>query len=255
MKQTPKTESDLRIIPVLLVWLAFFILIVLVQSVRGLMQVQAEGFSDSLRIFLQAAIGASLWFPALGLWWLARRAVRGCSWRRAGIGLAGLVVLVVLFYAEEDWRGWHAWKNCKREIEAKGTVLDWDKLIPPPVPDDQNFFKAPKMAEWFVKIQSVLTNELTQGLVIPDTTATNLNETASVKYLAWSAHFEPDFDLLREALKRPYARMDGDYSKPFEQPIPNFVAVRVVAQTLAQRATQLAARPAGQGAGGFDAVA
>ena len=56
------------------------------------------------------------------------------------------------------------------------------------------------------------------------------------KYLAWSDQFEPDFDLIREALKRPYARMDGDYSVPYEIPIPNFVAVRVVAQTLAQRA-------------------
>jgi len=41
---------------------------------------------------------------------------------------------------------------------------------------------------------------------------------------------------MREALKRPYARMDGDYSIPYQIPIPNFVAVRIVAQTLAQRA-------------------
>ena len=49
-----------------------------------------------------------------------------------------------MFYAEEDWRGKSAWKNCKRELEAKGAVLDWDKYIPPPVADDQNFFKAPR---------------------------------------------------------------------------------------------------------------
>ena len=151
MNPTPKNESGLRIIPLLLVWLALFILIVLVQTVRGFMQAQAEGLSDSLRIFLQAAIGASLLFPALGLWWLARRVVRGCSWRRVGVGLGAFVLLIAGFYVEEDWRGLHAWQNCKREIEAKGTVLDWDKLIPPPVPDDQNFFKAPKMAEWFVR--------------------------------------------------------------------------------------------------------
>jgi hypothetical protein len=30
--------------------------------------------------------------------------------------------------------------------------------------------------------------------------------------------------------------MEGDYSKPFEQPIPNFITVRTVAQTLVQRA-------------------
>jgi len=114
-------------------------------------------------------------------------------------------------------------------------VLDWDKYIPPPVPDDQNFFKAPKMADWFVKTRSSLTNELTQRMLNVDTVATNLNETAAAKYLAWSDQFEPDFDLIREALKRPYARMDGDYAVPYEIPIPNFVASRSLAQVLAQR--------------------
>ncbi len=30
--------------------------------------------------------------------------------------------------------------------------------------------------------------------------------------------------------------MDGDYSRPFEIPIPNFISVRIVSQTLVQRA-------------------
>ena len=46
----------------------------------------------------------------------------------------------------------------------------------------------------------------------------------------------PDFDMILEALKRPYARMDGDYTRPLEMPLPNFLTVRSVAQTLAQRA-------------------
>jgi hypothetical protein len=156
--------------------------------------------------------------------------------RRAIIVLGGFALLIALFYAEEDWRGWRAWKNCKRELEAKGAVLDWDKFIPPPVPDDQNFFAAPKMAEWFVKNRKASTNELTARLRKAETTAKITDETAARKYLAWSDQFEPDFDLIREALKRPYARMDGDYSIPYEIPIPNFVVVRIVAQTLAQRA-------------------
>src|SRR5471032_484491 len=157
--------------------------------------------------------------------------------RRILVGIAVLATLVALLYAEEDWRGKRAWENCKRELEAKGAVLDWDAYIPPPVPDDQNFFKAPKMQEWFVRINGLPnTNYLTERLRNPDTTATNLNETAASKYLAWSDQFEPDFDLIREALKRPYARMDGDYSIPYEIPIPNFIPARIVAQTLAQRA-------------------
>lgn len=61
-------------------------------------------------------------------------------------------------------------------------------------------------------------------------------QTTAADYLAWSDQFQPDFDLIREALKRPSARIDGDYSQPFSVPILNFVAVRMNAQTLAQRA-------------------
>jgi hypothetical protein len=151
-----------------------------------------------------------------------------------------IALLIAFFYAEEDWRGKCAWENYKRELEAKGEILDWNKLVPPPVPDDQNFFKAPKMADWFIRPDDwrhpSLTNELTERLRNADTTATNLTEIAATKYLAWSDQFEPQYDLIREALKRPYARMDGNYSDPLEIPIPNFVAVRSLAQVLAQRA-------------------
>jgi hypothetical protein len=153
--------------------------------------------------------------------------------RRVLVTLAILATLVAIFYTEEDWRGKHAWEKCKRELEAKGLVLDWDKFIPPPVPDDQNFFKAPKMAEWFVG-RGV--TEFSKRLSNTNTTATITTESAARNYLAWSDQFEPDFDLIREALKRPYAWMDGDYTQPIAIPIPNFVTSRALAKTLAQRA-------------------
>jgi hypothetical protein len=162
--------------------------------------------------------------------------------RRILTTLAILATLATIFYTEEDWRGIHAWKNCKRELEAKGMVLDWEKFIPPPVPDDQNFFKAPKMAEWFMGRNTtndlyLRINDQKYAAINRSVGAGNLIATvASAKeYLAWSDQFEPDFDTMREALKRPYTRMGGDYSRPYEIPIPNFVTMRVVAQTLAQR--------------------
>jgi hypothetical protein len=191
--------------------------------------------------FLFSVIGAAL---LLGLWWLIRWPF--ASWRnfrRTLVGLAAFATLAAVFYTEENWRGKRAWENCKAELEAKGVVLDWNKFIPPPVPDDQNFFKAPKMAEWFVGRNR--TNDLLvrmsdkkfEKATGSATAATNLIATtaAAKEYLAWSEQFEPDFDLIREALKRPYARMNGDYSRPFEISIPNFVAMRMIAQTLAQR--------------------
>ena len=161
----------------------------------------------------------------------------GWRWpQRILIALAVLATVVAIFYTEEDWRGKRAWENCKRELEAKGAVLDWDKFIPPPVPDEENFFKAPKMQEWFVRVPfRTPTNELsglsTNGL----STAIITNENVAADYLKWSDQFQPQFDQIREALKRPYARMDGDYSQPYEIPIPNFVTVRSLVQVLGQR--------------------
>jgi len=168
--------------------------------------------------------------------------VKALKW--ISISLAGLIALILIFYAEEDWRGKRAWENCKRELEAKGEILDWNKFIPPPVPDDQNFFAASKMQEWFVEDWHSNTNELADCLqsANKDLTqsagaATNLIVTAedAKKYLAWSDQFKPNFDLIREALKLPYARMDGDYRDPLIIPIPNFVTVRTFTQVLSQR--------------------
>ena len=84
-------------------------------------------------------------FQPLFRWFFSWRVLR-----RFVAGFAVLVTLVALFYAEEDWRGKRAWEKYKHELESKGAVLDWAAYIPPPVPDDQNIFKAPRMTEWFV---------------------------------------------------------------------------------------------------------
>ena len=157
--------------------------------------------------------------------------------RRVLISLAVFATLIALFYTEEDWRGKRAWESCRRELEAKGAVFDWGTRIPPPVPDDQNIFKAPKMARWFVGRGS---NDLSQRLVNPRTSTispTNAIQTEvdARDYLAWSDQFSPDFDLIRAALKRPYARIDCDYAQPMTVLAPNFLTVRIVVQTLAQR--------------------
>jgi hypothetical protein len=45
-----------------------------------------------------------------------------------------------------------------------------------------------------------------------------------------------DFDLVRKALERPFARIDCDYQQPFGIAIPNFVNIREAARILSQRA-------------------
>ncbi len=66
--------------------------------------------------------------------------------RRTLFGLACLVTLIALIYAEEDWRGWHAWQKFKHEWEARGEHFDFASVVPPPVPDEQNFALTPIVA-------------------------------------------------------------------------------------------------------------
>lgn len=61
-----------------------------------------------------------------------------------------LLALLCLGYFEENWRGKHAWARIKRELEAKGALIDWTNYIPATIPESQNFFDAPSMQSWFV---------------------------------------------------------------------------------------------------------
>jgi hypothetical protein len=74
-------------------------------------------------------------------------------WRRTLFALACLATLIALFYAEEDWRGWHAWNKFKHQWEAKGEKFNFADFVPPPVPDNQNFALAPI---WVESMKAVL---------------------------------------------------------------------------------------------------
>jgi hypothetical protein len=94
------------------------------------------------------ALGCILCFvvsiPAFVLAWIppVRRLFAWVlRWRFLVLGC--LVTLVALFYAIEDWRGRYAWQSYKRAWEAKGERFDLASLVPPAVPNDQNFFETP----------------------------------------------------------------------------------------------------------------
>ncbi|HEX4265483.1 MAG TPA: hypothetical protein VH597_14200 [Verrucomicrobiae bacterium] len=181
-------------------------------------------------IFLMMGLVLSL-IPRTRLW-------AGWILRRWFFCLAVFLTLVALFYVEENWRGWRALDRVNRELEARGIVLDWDKFIPPAVPDNQNVFKAPQMQEWFVgrgpdKLTELLQNP--KNFPIWGSARTIDSEADARAYLAWSDQLQPQFTMIRDALKRPCSRMDGDYSNMLTVPIPNFVAIRDLARTLAQR--------------------
>lgn len=298
-----------------------------------------------------AATGVS---PDIGRWRTARRLL---------LVLAAAATFIAIFYTVENWRGRREWENRRRELEAKGEVLDWASYVPAPVPDGQNFFEAPKMREWFIKPPSAayphLANAtngprpfspgqqnqhkdvdlvLAEVRVVTEPAAPNpegsevvmrLDDPASreraamqveeavgpyligangsiillarasdqqktarwvvqtdtspsssmlsllfhpnsrrnlhgilessawgieqvgkdlfhvvlkkpvygaAEYLAWTDQLKPNFDLVRQALQRPYARIDCDYALPFAIDIPNFINLRTASQTLSMRA-------------------
>jgi hypothetical protein len=287
---------------------------------------------------------------------------RPAGWRiarRLLLAAAAVATLIAVFYTVENWRGKRAWENRRRELETKGEVVDWMACIPAPVPDDKNFFKAPKMQEWFVResfatlrsqpanepnpfalaprkdtnlvlaeVKVVASNtsadsqpanarlrfddpaareqaaklldealgpcvmgamgcvliaqpleQFKPRLVLQSDTVPTVKELTALfprnpltnsalalsdinisyfqvdwsgsntfrvslrapvygaaDYLSWTESLTANFDLVRKALERPYARIDCDYQLPFAIGIPNFVRIRQVVQILAQRA-------------------
>jgi hypothetical protein len=169
------------------------------------------------------------------------------SWRvarRSLITVAILATLIAAIYSFENWRGQRAWEKCKRDLIAAGYEMDWNKLIPPPIPDEQNIFKPPHMQDWLARFSSRAVQDTNSfPFQLKHSSAPYFgkesritNAVEAVAFLEWSHQFEPEFNLISTALQRPYARMDGNYSRPFEIPIPNFVALRNFAQTFTQRA-------------------
>jgi hypothetical protein len=152
--------------------------------------------------------------------------------------------LVAIIYARVNWHGRQEWENCKREMAARGEVLDWSFYLPAPVPDDQNIFKAPNMTEWFGDDRNILdapldhrvTNSFARRYANPDSTAEIKTPAAAAGYLAWSDQFQADFATIAAALKRPFARTVADYSQPFSITFPNAASLHAVVDTLVQRA-------------------
>lgn len=92
---------------------------------------------------------------------------RKLGWRllRWGfIGLAVLVTLAAVLVTEENWRAKRDWENYKLAAAARGERLDMASVIPPAVPDEQNFFCAPIVAEAFYANLKSAQAESNQGV-------------------------------------------------------------------------------------------
>ncbi len=96
---------------------------------------------------LSGIVGAVVATVFAGLWAFIRWLCCWKNFRRFLFVCACLATLIALGYAEEDWRGWHDWTKFKHQWEAKGEKFDWASVVPPTVPDDENFAMAPIWVE------------------------------------------------------------------------------------------------------------
>ena len=125
-------------------WLVLLMATFLIVFVVGLMSNWPRYSSEWLpAIFFAAILSIVIATVVLGLWAFLRWLFCWRNFMRFLLGAACFAAVVALFYAEEDWRGKHDWETFKRRWEAKGERFDRASVVPPPVPDDQNFAMAP----------------------------------------------------------------------------------------------------------------
>ena len=118
----------------------FLVILTISFFLPGGLRTNSDLLLASIFFLLVSTIVATIF---VGLWSLLRWMFSAKNFRRSLFAVACLATLVALFYAEEDWRGWHAWNQFKHKWEAKGEKFDWQSVVPPPVPDDRNFAFSP----------------------------------------------------------------------------------------------------------------
>jgi hypothetical protein len=72
-------------------------------------------------------------------------------WKALGFTALGLITLLALFYAVENWRGARAWKEVRDQLRAQGEPLSFAELVPPMPPEDENFAMTPHFRGAFDK--------------------------------------------------------------------------------------------------------
>jgi hypothetical protein len=80
--------------------------------------------------------------------------------RLVGIAAIALALVVVVFYAEEDWRGRRAWQKCRQQISKNGDSLEMP--LPPSIPNDKNFAASPIIAQLYSNFMDTNGNLLNQ---------------------------------------------------------------------------------------------
>lgn len=178
---------------------------------------------------------------------------------RLAWSFAWLVTLVCLVLAFEGWRGFRAWTGYEAELIAKGDSPAPSAVIPPRIPDADNFAATPVVRNWFdeafqASVYDLVPNR-SMGASPPSRgnwqrgTRTTMEEyadylenghpsigSAPERVLHALSRFEPVLNELRMAGERSGSRFPIDYEKGYEARLPHLVAMQKLSVVLSLRA-------------------
>jgi len=167
---------------------------------------------------------------------------------------ACLTTLAALLVVEENWRAKRAWESYRAGKEARGERLDMQPLIPPPVPDDQNFAMTPLLKPMFPEAPSTYASDLAKKLDFPHPkdqkavalgnrlTGERFDPAAWKAYfgdedvLPWIQKFDPELREISEASRLPYSRFPVAYEKGFAVTLPHLNVLMKLSKLYAVRA-------------------
>jgi hypothetical protein len=177
--------------------------------------------------------------------------------------VAAISGIMVLFVAQENWRGRRALEKQKQALQAQGEVLDYAHSLPPSVPEAENFAKTPLLVaigykdsvdsnEWN-RISSIAVGSYTRDMLSgqrndlegcqaylrshTNVTLSSDSTNPAADVVQGMESLNQQFDELRAATQRAYAQFPADPSTPFHGSVPNFVAIRCLSQDFSMLAS------------------
>ena len=155
----------------------------------------------------------------------------------------GIFILLAALVAQSlKWAGRSGWENWKAKWEAKGEKFDIASVIPPKVPDHQNFAKSQFFAPLFDHdADSPKFNEARDRFDIK--TASSLRyawrKGKHRDFVVWeSAFYESDLAKLADDLKRPHCRFNIRYEDGFAAVLPHLSTMKNAATLFALSSAQ-----------------
>ena len=170
--------------------------------------------------------------------WLISGRIQKRIWVSIGI----FILLAALVAQSLKWAGRSGWENWKAKWEVKGEKFDIASVIPPKVPDHQNFAKSQFFAPLFDHdADSPKFNEARDRFDIK--TASSLRyawrKGKHRDFVVWeSAFYESELAKLADDLKRPHCRFNIRYEDGFAAVLPHLSTMKNAATLFALSSAQ-----------------